>query len=311
MNNSRLIILCYHGVIDDVPHGYNSSGKHIDVNEFTKQISYLSSKFEVVTMMDVEKYARGGGSLPSNCVAITFDDGFLNNLKIAHPVLERFGVPATLYVSTNFISNSSLIWTDELERMILESPTDTPNFSCSLTGAIVDFSSTESKVRSLKSLKRVLKRLIPKQRNAALQQFSQHIHSDYAKSRIPLLHDFLDWDQIRWMSKTGIWEIGAHTLSHNSLGTLSEADGKSEIMCSMSKVRHELGLSHPPLFSYPEGQELDMPSYAVKTLKDSGLHSAPSAIPGFNDMTLSSSESFFRLRRYMVGFEDLPFPWLL
>jgi hypothetical protein len=54
-----------------------------------------------------------------------------------------------------------------------------------------------------------------------------------------------------------------------------------------------------------------MPSYAVETLKDSGLHSAPSAIPGFNDMTLFSSESFFRLRRYMVGFEDLPFPWLL
>jgi peptidoglycan/xylan/chitin deacetylase (PgdA/CDA1 family) len=167
----------------------------------------------------------------------------------------------------------------------------------------------ESKIQSLKSLKKVLKMFIPKKRNAAISKFSKHLDTDYGESRIPLLHDFLNWEQIRFMSKTDIWEIGAHTLSHNSLGTLSEADGKREIMGSMLKVSNEVRLSHPPLFSYPEGQEFDLPSYAVKTLQESGLHSAPSAIPGLNEMPFSSSESFFRLRRYMVGFEDLPFPW--
>ena len=62
----------------------------------------------------------GEGTLPNRAVAVTFDDGFLNNYTHAWPVLEQYGIPATIYLATGYIGSGRLIWTDLLETTILE-----------------------------------------------------------------------------------------------------------------------------------------------------------------------------------------------
>lgn len=308
MSGTNLTIVCYHGVVEYVPDGYNSSGKHMLLSEFEKQISFLASHLEIVTMRDIEIAAQGLQSLPPECVAITFDDGFLNNLEVAHPILQKYGVPATIYVATNFISMPRLIWTDELEILFLEASSRT--LTNNLNGDIaIDLSNRESRYRTLKSVKKTLKAYPPSKREALMAMLKVTLEIEAKEVRKPSLHNFLEWEHLKYMQNSGLWEVGAHTLNHDSLGTISNNDIKSEIIGSILKVSQEIGGRHTPLFSYPEGQEGDIPSLAIDTLKDLGLNSAPSAIYGKNQLPFKCSSEYFKLRRCMVGFEGLIFPW--
>ena len=59
------------------------------------------------------------GDLPHDAVALTFDDGYLDNLRQAKPILEAAGVPATVFLTTGRIGTGEEFWWDELARMVL------------------------------------------------------------------------------------------------------------------------------------------------------------------------------------------------
>lgn len=308
MFNTNLKIVCYHGVVESIPDGYNSSGKHILVSEFEKQISFLARNLAIVTMRDIDLAAKGVGALPRNCAAITFDDGFLNNFEFAHPIIQKYEVPATIYVATNYISGSHLIWTDELERLMLEA-SPMPLTKLLNDEITVDLSTKERRYNTLKCVKKNLKSSPPSRRASVMKMLTKLLRFEDEPVRHPSLHNFLNWEHLKVMQNSGLWEVGAHTMSHNSLGLLLDHEVKQEIVGSILKVTQELRGKYPPLFSYPEGQDQDIPSYAINILKESGLHSAPSAIEGMNSFSSDYATDFFRLRRDMVGFEGIAFPW--
>jgi hypothetical protein len=117
----QVSILCYHGVIENSPNGFNSSGKHLNVKKFENQMEFLARNFEVVSMQNIENYFLGIESLPKKSVAITFDDGYANNLWTAHPILERYGLNATIYLATEYINSPKIMWSDRLELALIQS----------------------------------------------------------------------------------------------------------------------------------------------------------------------------------------------
>ena len=305
----QVSIICYHGIIDEIPNEFNSSGKHLDVNVFKKQIDFLARNFEIITMRQIEHYFQGNGDLPKKSVALTFDDGYANNAKYADAILMNLGVKATMYLATNYIGTGRLMWSDEIELIILTIPMD--HFKVKLDEEhYFDISTIEKRHTALKIIKNYLKKSSPEKIKTVLLELTilapdagQAINSD--------LHSFLNWDDVRSMSSSNIWEIGAHTLDHYSLGVLSPTLGIEQIKQSINKVRQELSIDYVPLFSYPEGREIDMPLYAVKFLNNIGLRTAPSALEGHNILTKLSTKRAMRLKRYLVGFESLSFPWQL
>ena len=62
------------------------------------------------------------GSLPSKSVAVTFDDGYTDNLYQAKPMLEKYSVPATVFVCTGYVGKE--FWWDEIERLVMSSQAD-------------------------------------------------------------------------------------------------------------------------------------------------------------------------------------------
>ena len=78
---------------------------------------------------------------------------------------------------------------------------------------------------------------------------------------------------------------------------------KKQISLSIHKLSKELGekVIH---FSYPEGQKDHFDSSVIKHLKAKGIVCSPSAISGVND----NNDDLFRLKRIMVGFDNMPFP---
>jgi peptidoglycan/xylan/chitin deacetylase (PgdA/CDA1 family) len=302
-------IICYHGIIDKIPNEFNSSGKHLDVNIFKKQIDFLTRNFEIITMRQIEQYFQGDGDLPKKSVAVTFDDGYANNAKYADPILMNSGIKATIYLATNYIGTGRLMWSDEVELAILAIPVD--YFKLKLDEVhYFDISTTEKRYTALKIVKNYLKKSAPEKIKTVLLELTI-LAPDAGRAINSDLHYFLNWDDVRSMSSSNIWEIGAHTLDHYSLGVLSPTLGTEQIKQSIYKVRQELNIDYVPLFSYPEGREFDMPLYAVKFLKNIGLRTAPSALEGHNILTKLSTKRAMRLKRYLVGFESLSFPWQL
>jgi peptidoglycan/xylan/chitin deacetylase (PgdA/CDA1 family) len=91
---SGLLVLNYHSV----QPGHDFS---LAPEEFEKQMAYLKSNFRVVTNDGVE----GSGVR----VLITFDDGYENNYTYAFPILQKYDLPTTIFLLTDFVFNGQMI----------------------------------------------------------------------------------------------------------------------------------------------------------------------------------------------------------
>ncbi len=99
-------ILCYHRV------GSAKSKMVVSPAQFEAQLDWLSRNgWQVVSLDQVAEFLAGRRALPQRSVAITFDDGYESVHRFAYPLLKRFGMPATLFVYTDFIgSRDALSW---------------------------------------------------------------------------------------------------------------------------------------------------------------------------------------------------------
>lgn len=91
----------YHKVTDVRPNRIA-----VTRQSFIDQQAHLARHYNVVSLKEVHRNVRGDGELPARAVLLTFDDGYRDNLEIAHPVLERFGHSATIFVPTDFIGST-------------------------------------------------------------------------------------------------------------------------------------------------------------------------------------------------------------
>jgi len=109
------LILMYHRVSEPSidPWGLAVSATHFD-----EQMALLRTSRSVMPMSElVDRYKRD--LLPRDAVAVTFDDGYVDNLANAKPILNRHGLRATLFLTTATVGSRTEYWWDELARLIL------------------------------------------------------------------------------------------------------------------------------------------------------------------------------------------------
>jgi peptidoglycan/xylan/chitin deacetylase (PgdA/CDA1 family) len=95
-------ILTYHSVAD--PHDHLYAHLSLPLEMFERQLRYLRRhRFETVTLRQVFEYLRNGTPLPRRAVALTFDDGYLDNWVYAFPLLKKYGMKATIFVVVDLV----------------------------------------------------------------------------------------------------------------------------------------------------------------------------------------------------------------
>jgi peptidoglycan/xylan/chitin deacetylase (PgdA/CDA1 family) len=100
-------VLCYHHVAD--PAGDDPGGLFISPQRFNDQMGYLrKSGFSPVTLDQIHEHVSDGTALPENPVAVTFDDGYLDNWVYAYPMLRHYEIPATIFVITARVEEGDL-----------------------------------------------------------------------------------------------------------------------------------------------------------------------------------------------------------
>ena len=115
----RACVLCYHRVLpdDEIETVKNpNSNLIVPTSRFSEQMAFLSENYEVVSMDELVSYLESEpyGVLKKFVVAVTFDDGYKDNLTHALPVLEKYNIPATIYITTRFPEGDTWMWWYEI-----------------------------------------------------------------------------------------------------------------------------------------------------------------------------------------------------
>ena len=98
MNLKREVsILCYHSIDS------NGNRYSVESKDFYRQMDYLRKNYAVVSLEDILHFAEGLRDLKRKSVAITFDDGYSDNYLNAYPYFKKYGIPATIFVTTGYV----------------------------------------------------------------------------------------------------------------------------------------------------------------------------------------------------------------
>lgn len=200
-------------------------------------------------------------------IAVTFDDGYADNLYNALPALERFDIPATFFITTGGIGSRREFWWDELEQLILgDSFPSQIAFSAGNSVYRWDLESAEavgppsdsrhcyaggntSSLRLYRSVYHILQNMQQEARSTAMRTIAE------ASAKAPQereSHRRLNWDEVAQLSRHPLAEIGAHTVTHPKLSSCNRDRQYFEI--KHSKVDLEERLGRPVFsFAYPYG----------------------------------------------------------
>jgi peptidoglycan/xylan/chitin deacetylase (PgdA/CDA1 family)/GT2 family glycosyltransferase len=111
----RAAILCYHRVAALRPDVHHLC---MPPERFTAQLELLAARFRPVPLAQLVAEAAAGELRPGT-VAVTFDDGYLDNFEVASPLASELGVPVTFFVSGTPTEEQREGWWDTAERILL------------------------------------------------------------------------------------------------------------------------------------------------------------------------------------------------
>src|SRR3954471_4527910 len=112
----RVLILLSHRVIELSSDPYLLG---VTPQRFAEHLEIVRKHGRPMRLRQLVQALRDG-NLPSRAVVVTFDDGYADNLYKAKPLLERYDIPATVFVVTCAIGREREFWWDDLERLLLQ-----------------------------------------------------------------------------------------------------------------------------------------------------------------------------------------------
>lgn len=281
----RAFILEYHGVD---PENREWEGT-ISQRRFRAHLQRLTRRFRLCTVSEaVDRLTEG--ELDRDLCVITFDDGYLNNVEGAWPVLQEFGVPATIYLTTGFLDGEPL-WFDVARRALAAAQrpgacdATAPSVAQELTralGAWPPLGSVDATMRKLKALPGARRlEVVHRLRSAGLALGSP------ARA--------MTWDQARRLQANGV-ELGAHTVTHPILSRLDAEAQEREILGSVQRLTEELK-QPPETFAMPNGSAADYDRHTLSILRRSGLKGACTTRRG----SCAAASDPFELPRLGIG----------
>lgn len=244
----------------------------ITPDSFRSQIETLTRDWRVRPLADVAQAAVSGRPLPG-AVALTFDDGYLDNLDVVLPILEEFSAPATFFLTTASFDQPRRYWWDVLEVAVLDNPRLGPAFDLVVDGDRQTFPAHDDAARQAThdTLYPMLKARVPALRDPLVDQLAALVSDDRFDSMArPLLRDEIDR-----VANHPLIDVGAHTVRHPLLPTLTPDEAVREVFDSRSALEHVIGrkVRH---FAYPHG--VTSPS-VVWTVDAAGFEAAVTCEP--------------------------------
>jgi peptidoglycan/xylan/chitin deacetylase (PgdA/CDA1 family) len=289
-----LTIFLFHGVIDRQQHQIrNYTRKHLPAAEFRTMLEAVGRVGRAMSMDEVVRVCHSGEPFPKGAFAITFDDGFENNLTVARPILNQLGIPATVYVTSRFIDENGMSWIDRIEYAMEVVSTGVLKFPWSMKA--FSFATAAEKIAILGDIRTHVKSTPDLDVDAFVSETFRQLGLEEIRSSREQLDQKMSWGQVRDWCADGFL-VGGHSHTHAILSFLSSSQLEREIDVSLDMIGEKAGIVTPH-YSYPEGLAHCYSEEVIRTLKARGVTCCPTAIDGINQPGTDP----FHLRRVMVS----------
>jgi peptidoglycan/xylan/chitin deacetylase (PgdA/CDA1 family) len=293
----------YHRVADLPPDG---AGICIDPEHFRVHMSILATTCAPISLTDMITRAHER-RLPPRAVAVTFDDGYLDNLHVASPVLAGLGIPATFFVNSGGLDTPAEAWWDSVERILLVAPRAPEHLEITVAGTALDLptGTSEQRRRAFDEVRRLAIPASPEARDALVAQLDEW----HGKNGAPRsTHRLLTSEEVSRLAARPGHQIGAHTANHTMLTRQTAGVQRHEMSENRARLEEITGAPVVAL-SYPYG---DCDRGTVELAGDLGFEAAvtvdagvvdvdtdPLRLPRL-DVAKDAPESFaFRLRQWL------------
>lgn len=280
----RLLVLGWHNV-EGTPCFPSAPGTGI--GGFCDQLDWLERWATVVPLGESLERMAAGEPLPPRAVAITFDDGYRDNLELAAPELERRGMDATFFLVPRLLERRLDPWWERAAWAVNEStadevlvgdrrlPLETPADRKAARGAVAE----------------LLKRRDRERREAALAEIVDRLAPPPGDELAEL---FLDWDGARELAERG-FEIGSHSRDHCILSEEAPDVQRDDLAESRAMLEEHLGVSISTV-AYPNGTRRDYDEATLEAARSAGYAHGVTTRKGWN----SPRTPPFELRRAVI-----------
>ena len=260
--------------------------------------------------------AAGRSLGASPCVAVTFDDGYPDNLQRAKPVLQQYAVPATVFVVTGNVDTAREFWWDELERLVLLPRELPPQLDMQIgpTGLHCRFDHHDgpadpawnvaragppgARQDAYLAMLRACARLAPVARDAVLARLADW--SGQGRTGRENCRS-MTCPELRALRAGGLVTLGAHTVAHPVLARLAPAHQRAEIEAGKRWLEETFG-EPVTSFAYPHGTRDAYDRRTVRLVRRAGFACACSTA----GRAVCSLDDPFELPRFAVRDWDAP-----
>ena len=267
MSVGGTIVLLYHRVADlrRDPHGLA-----VRPDRFVQHCEILRQRCDVVRLCEANRSLRQ--------VAITFDDGYVDNAGAARSILAAAGLPATFFVTVGRVGQPGQAWWDRLEQIFLDSEITASTIEIEIRGRRLwaDTRSPRARERAHLALFWRLRPLCLADIESMLADIENQLG---VRSFDRESHRWMTVDELRALSASPAVDIGAHTLTHPFLPSLSAEEQWQEIDGSRESLEQLLG-TRTSLFSYPYGGPDAVDTVTTELVQKAGYTLACTATGG-------------------------------
>jgi peptidoglycan/xylan/chitin deacetylase (PgdA/CDA1 family) len=237
----RAVVLAYHRVVDENEHYVDVTQGYITPAQLEQHVRYLLRRRKPVNLLDLIEHDL----FAQPVFAVSFDDGYGDNYRLAFPVLNKLGVKATVFPTTSAVEERKWLWWD---RLVMLSELAVGKHLNIAELEIDDVISDRWGffTRMIGGAKRHPKR------DEIIDELARQVGGTDIQPPSDL---YLNWKQLQELMAAD-WDVGGHTVNHPVLTAIPLEQAKWEIQTCTNIITERMATA-PRVFSYPNGRRGD------------------------------------------------------
>lgn len=266
---ARVPILAFHRINDDGDPFLPS----LPTAVFAARMAHIARHYRVLPLEELAERLEKGRA-PRNALALTFDDGYRDNLTHAAPILNRLGLPATVFLVTGHVGTPRALWFDWVAMAFRTAITRRVELN---DGRALPLHTLDERLQALDAALAHLKRLPDEERRTECERLVAALRPRADRPKRLML----SWDEVDALRGLGV-SIGAHTVTHPILSRLTPERAWEEISGSKAAIERATG-GAVRAFAYPNGGPDDYDPDITRMVRQAGFSCAVTTRRGLND----------------------------